>query len=78
MYQRTVLGVLFLIFISAKALALGIAPQYARVFMQPGETKSVKVVVLQAKEKEAVVSVVPSHCLIDPDGRTIFPTGLPI
>ncbi len=72
MERRIIFLALFFVWITVEALADGVAPQYSSFVIQPGETRKVKIILSQTREKECEVSLQPSHCFIDGNGRLLF------
>jgi len=69
---RSVFSILLLALVAVEACASGISPQYSMLSIQPGQRQTIKIAVLQTDERETEVSLLPRHCLIEPDGRLIF------
>jgi hypothetical protein len=54
------------------AEATGIAPQVSVLTLRPGESGKIMVSVLQYRQPEFEVSLVPEHAVLDKEGRLIF------
>jgi hypothetical protein len=59
-------------FIPRNIFGGGIAPQFSTFVFKPGESRQITITVLQDRDKSSEVSLVPSHCHIDRDGRLVF------